>query len=25
LMAAGPVTLPVLEEVVDDWLTRQTT
>jgi uncharacterized protein (DUF885 family) len=25
LMAAGPVTLPVLEEVVDDWLTRQAT
>ncbi len=23
LMAAGPVTLPVLEEVVDDWLARQ--
>jgi uncharacterized protein (DUF885 family) len=23
LMAAGPVTLPVLEEVVDDWLQRQ--
>lgn len=25
LMATGPVTLPVLEEVVDDWLTRQAT
>ncbi len=24
LMAAGPVTLPVLEEVVDDWLHRKT-
>ena len=23
LMAAGPVTLPLLEEVVDDWLNRQ--
>lgn len=23
LMAAGPVTLPVLEELVDDWLSRQ--
>jgi uncharacterized protein (DUF885 family) len=23
LMAAGPVTLPVLDEVVDDWLARQ--
>lgn len=23
LMAAGPVTLPVLDEVVDDWLERQ--
>lgn len=23
LMAAGPVTLPTLEEIVEDWLTRQ--
>ncbi|MGH8251246.1 MAG: DUF885 domain-containing protein [Steroidobacteraceae bacterium] len=25
MMAAGPVTLPVLEELVDDWLSRQAT